>query len=150
MIEYKDIAWWYWLVTAILLTIGILGNDLGFMLAIGLTSFQVVHFIFLTGNVKAFPVQVRFWYFMLLLVSLPESVQWLYWFPCIGTWAQVVFGYCAMARMVSLLPWNRDISFSIKLLKKTFLSCPVRGSVQQGFTVNRAASRKNPYDKDNL
>jgi len=22
MIEYKDIAWWYWLVTAILLTMG--------------------------------------------------------------------------------------------------------------------------------
>jgi len=138
MIEYKDIAWWYWLLTAILLTMGVLGNGLGFMLAIGLTSFQLVHFIFRTGNVKAFPVQVRFWYLMLLLVSLPESMQWLYWLPCIGTWAQVIFAYCAMARMVSLLPWNREAPSSLSLLTKTFLSRPVRGNVQQGFSENKA------------
>jgi CDP-diglyceride synthetase len=134
MIEYKDIAWWYWLLTAILLTIGILGNDWGFMLATGLTSFQLVHYIFRAGNLKDFPVQVRFWYLILLLVSLPESMQWLYWVPCIGTWAQVIFGYCAMARMVSLWPWNREEAFSFSLLNKTFLSRPVRGSVQQGFS----------------
>ena len=115
-----------------------LGNGFGFMLAIGLTSFQLVHFIFRTGNVKAFPVQVRFWYIILLIVSLPKSMQWLYWLPCIGTWAQVIFAYCAMARMVSLLPWNREEAFSLSLLTKTFLSRPVRGSVQQGFSENKA------------
>ncbi len=35
MIEYKDIGWWYWLVTAGLLTYGVLGEPIGFMLAIG-------------------------------------------------------------------------------------------------------------------
>ncbi len=137
MIEYKDIGWWYWLVTAILLTIGVSGNTLGFVLAIGLTSFQLIHYIIREKSIKAFPVQVRFWYLMLLLVSVPEPMQWLYWVPCVGTWAQVIFGYCAMARLVSLWPWNREEKLSLKYLMKTFLSRPVRGSVQQGFSSDK-------------
>jgi len=133
MIEYKSIAWWYWLVTAALLTLGILGNALGFMLAIGLTVFQLIHFVFREGAVTAFPVQVRFWYLMLLLVAFIEPLRLLYWIPCIGTWAQLIFGYCTMARIVSLLPWNRDKPFSLKLLLETFFSRPVRGSIKQGF-----------------
>ena len=133
MIEYKDVGWWYWLVTAKLLTFGIFWNELGFLLAISLTFFQLFHYIFREGSLSAFPVQVRFWYLMLLLISFPNFMQWLYWVPCIGTWAQVVFGYCAMARIVSLWPWNRREQFTLKLLIKTFFSRPVRGSVQQGF-----------------
>jgi len=133
MIEYKDIGWWYWLATVILLTLGIFWNDSGYLLAIGLTGFQLLHYIIREKSVKAFPVQVRFWYLILLLVSFPEFMQWLYWAPYIGTLAQLVFGYCAMARLVSLWPWNRDEKFSVKLLRKTFLSRPVRGSIKQGF-----------------
>ena len=137
MIEYKDIGWWYWLVTAPLLTIGVLGNELGFILAIGLTIFQLIHYIVREKSIKAFPVQVRFWYLLLLIVAFPEIMQWLYWVPCIGTWAQVIFGYCAMARLVSLWPWNREEPFTLELIVSTFLSRPVRGSVKQGFAGNK-------------
>jgi hypothetical protein len=133
MIEYKDIGWWYWLVTAALLTYGVSGNPDGFMLAIGLTVFQLIHFIIREKSITTFPVQVRFWYLMLLLVSLPEPLQLIYWIPTIGTWAQIIFGYCTMARLVSLLPWNRSDVFSLALLRKTFFSRPVRGNIQQGF-----------------
>jgi len=133
MIEYKDIGWWYWLVTAGFLTYGISGNSTGFMFAIGLTVFQLIHFMVREKSVKTFPVQVRFWYLMLLLLAFIEPLRLLYWIPCIGTWAQIIFGYCAMARIVSLLPWNRDKPFSMSLLVNTFFSRPVRGSVQQGF-----------------
>ena len=134
MIEYKDIGWWYWLATAVLLTMGIFGNEQSFVWAIELTSFQLVHYIIREKSLKAFPVQVRFWYLILLIVSLPEAMQWLYWVPSIGTWAQIIFGYCAMARLVSLWPWNRSEKFSLKSLAKTFFSRPVKGSVQQGFS----------------
>ena len=137
MIEYKDMGWWYWLVTAMLLTFGVLGNESGFILAIGLTTFQLLHFVIREKNIRAFPVQVRFWYLMLLLVSLPQTMQWLYWVPCIGTWAQIIFGYCAMARLVSLWPWNREQSFTWNLIIKTFFSRPVKGSVQQGFAESK-------------
>ena len=134
MIEYKDIGWWYWLATAVLLTMGIFGNEQSFVWAIELTSFQLVHYIIREKSLKAFPVQVRFWYLILLIVSLPEAMQWLYWVPSIGTWAQIIFGYCAMARLVSLWPWNRSEKLSLKSLAKTFSSRPVKGSVQQGFS----------------
>ena len=133
MIEYKDIVWWYWLATAILLTLGIFWSELGFVLAIGLTCFQLLHYAIREASIKAFPVQVRFWYLLLLLVSFPVFMQWLYWVPLVGTWAQIFFGYCAMARLVSLWPWNRHESFTLNLLIKTFFSRPVRGSVKQGF-----------------
>ena len=137
MIEYKDIGWWYWLVTAPLLTIGVLENEAGFALAIGLTIFQSIHYIVREKGIRSFPVQVRLWYLLLLIVSFPKAMQWLYWVPCVGTWAQVIFGYCAMARFVSLLPWNREEPVTPNLIINTFLSPPVRGSVQQGFAASR-------------
>ena len=133
MIEYRDVGWWYWLVTAGLLTFGVSGNQIGFVLAIGLTIIQLIHFVFRERNITAFPIQVRFWYLMLLFMAWLEPLQWIYWVPAIGTWAQIVFGYCTMARCVSLLPWNRSEQLSIDLLTKTFLSRPVRGSIKQGF-----------------
>lgn len=138
MIEYKDIGWWYWLITAMLLTVGIAGNELGFILAIGLTIFQLIHFIIREASITNFPVQVRFWYLILLLVSWFDPLQWLYWVPTIGTWAQIIFGYCTMARLVSLFPWNREESFTIRLFNKTFFSRPVKGSVKQGFADNHS------------
>lgn len=132
MINYKKISWWYWLVTAGLLTTGIAGYQTGFFLAIGLTIFQLLHFAIREHSLTAFPVQVRFWYLLLLLVALPKPLQVIYWLPMVGTWMQVLFGYCMMARCVSLLPWNRNERFSVDLLMKTFISRPVRGNILQG------------------
>ncbi len=132
MIHYRRISWWYWLVTACLLTAGVSGYGAGFVLAILLTFLQLVHFTVREGSVAAFPVQVRFWYLVLLVVVFPQPLQVIYWVPAIGTWAQVIFGYCAMARCVSLLPWNRTQPLSRELLLKTFLSRPVRSNVMQG------------------
>jgi hypothetical protein len=134
MIEYKDVGWWYWLVTAGLLTFGVLGNQIGFVLAIGITIIQLIHYIVRERSITAFPIQVRYWYLVLLLIAWHEPLEWLYWIPTIGTWAQIIFGYCTMARCVSLLTWNRSEELSLELIKKTFFSRPVRGSVKQGFS----------------
>ena len=132
MIEYRDMGWWYWLVTAILLSFGVAGLSEAYLWAIGLTLVQLVHFTIREGRLTAFPVQVRFWYLMLLLLALPQPLQWIFWIPTIGTWAQLIFGYCTMARLVSLFPWNRGQSFSWHLVKRTFFSAPVRGNILQG------------------
>jgi len=123
---------WYWVVMAGLLTAGVTGHVIGFMLAMGLTVIQLVHFILRERSITAFPIQVRFWCLILLIVSFPETLRLIYWIPTIGTWAQVIFGYCTMARCVSLFPWNRSERFSLNLLKRTFFSAPVRGNVMQG------------------
>lgn len=132
MIDYKEPSWWYWLITAGLLTAGLAGSQIGFVVAMGLTVFQLMHFSIRERSITTFPIQVRFWYLLLLIVAFPEPLQLIYWIPAIGTWAQVIFGYCAMARCVSLLPWNRNERFSLGLLKRTFFSAPVRGNIMQG------------------
>ncbi len=132
MIDYREMSWWYWLVTAVLLSIGLTVSSDGFLGAIGVTVWQLFHFRLREGSNAAFPVQVRFWYLMLLLLALPGPMQWLYWIPTIGTWAQLFFGYCTMARLVSLFPWNRSEPFSLNLMRRTFFSAPVRGSILQG------------------
>ena len=132
MIEYKDIGWWYWLVTVCLLTAALAGWSDGFLYAIGLTLFQLIHFIIREKSLTAFPVQVRIGYLLLLLIALPEPLQWIFWIPTIGTWAQIIFGYCTMARLVSTLPWNRKEAFSIAFFSRTFFSRPVRGNILQG------------------
>lgn len=132
MTEYRALSWWYWLLTVCLLTAGVAGWRLGFLGAIGVTVVQLLHFVVRERSVTAFPVQVRTGYLLLLLLAWLEPLRALYWIPTVGTWAQVLFGYCAMARIVSLLPWNRSDAMSLQLLRRTFLSAPVRGNILQG------------------
>ncbi|MCP5298137.1 MAG: hypothetical protein H6959_10425 [Chromatiaceae bacterium] len=132
MIEHRDTGWRYWLVTVILLTAGIAGWRWGFVAAIALTVVHLLHFLWREGSFASFPVQVRTGYLLLLLASLPGPMQWLYWVPTIGTWAQVIFGYCAMARIVSLMPWNKREPYAWRLFWRTFTARPVRGNILQG------------------
>ncbi|TDX99641.1 hypothetical protein [Thiohalophilus thiocyanatoxydans] len=132
LLEYRTLSWWYWLVTVGFLSAGVLGWTPGFYVAIGITVFQLIHFLLRERSLAAFPVQVRLGYLLLLLIALPAPLQLIYWIPTLGTWAQILFGYCTMARLVSLLPWNRSEPFSADLLRRTFFSPPVRGNILQG------------------
>jgi hypothetical protein len=132
MIDYKQLNWWYWFMTACLLTAGLAGHRIGFELAIGLSAIQLVHFAIYEQSITAFTVQVRFWFLLLVLAAYPEPLQIIYWLPAAGTWARSIFGYCLMARTLALLPWNRRVPFSVSLVLQTFFSRPVRGSILQG------------------
>jgi hypothetical protein len=132
MILYRELSWWYWAVTAVLLIIGLAGWFEAFYLAAGLSAIQVAHFRLREGRYAAFPVQIRMAYTTILLLSLWEPLNWLFWVPAIGTPAQVLFGYCALARCLSLLPWNRRGPLSWRLVWRTFVSPPVKGNILQG------------------
>lgn len=132
MLEWRDMSWWYWLATVLLLCAGMAGWNVGYLAAMALTGVQIVHFTLRERSTTAFPVQVRLGYLLLLLASYPAVMQPLYWVPIIGTWAQLIFGYCTMARLVSLLPWNASEPFSLGLVTRTFFTPPVRGNILQG------------------
>jgi hypothetical protein len=132
MLLYREVSWWYWAVTTALLFLGLAGNPEGYWLAIGLSTLQIVHFRLREGRFAAFPVQVRLAYTAMLLLFLWGPLNVLYWIPAIGTLAQVLSGYCTLARCLSLLPWNRREPLSAGLLRRTFLSPPVKGNVLQG------------------
>lgn len=128
MIDYGELIWWYWFLSACFLSCGTAGHLWGFVWAIILTGMQIVHYGTLDG-LTSFRMQVRYSYFVILLVALP--LPWLYWAPLGGTWIRVIFGYCILARCVSMFPWNRSEPLSIDLVRRRFLSPPVRGSILQ-------------------
>jgi hypothetical protein len=132
MIDYGQRVWWYWLLTGGLLTAGVAGFPLGFELAIGLTLIHLIDFIVRERSLTAFTVQVRLAVLLYLLLSYPAPLQFLFWVPVVGMWARALFGYCIMARTLSLMPWNRQQPLTGALLIKTFFSRPVRGNILQG------------------
>ncbi|HEY5814018.1 MAG TPA: hypothetical protein VIT23_15360, partial [Terrimicrobiaceae bacterium] len=74
-----------------------------------------------------FPVQIRFAYTLLLISCQLPLLERLYWVPTVGAFALVFFGYCLMARMLSLLPWNRTEAMSLDLVWRTFFTPPLPG-----------------------
>lgn len=131
MIFKMDLIWWYWFVTDVLLIAGVAGVPYGIEAAIALNAIQVVHFFIRTPQLSAFPVQVRLAYLALLLVALYPPLHVLYFLIILGTSAMVLFDYCFLARFMSLMPWNHAQRFSWSLLRETFFSKPIDGSVQK-------------------
>lgn len=120
----KEPTWWAWLVTVVLLASGLAGFSAGFLAAIALSLVQTLFFWRKTGDGRAMSVQIRLNYTLLLAVCFARQLRWLYWLPAIGTSALLVFGYCLMARALSLLPWNRREAVTLGLLRRTFITAP--------------------------
>jgi hypothetical protein len=132
MIDDREFSWWSWAATDVLLFLGLAGHREAFIAAVALSAVQIMHFRWLTGAFLAFPTQVRIAYAGLLLLALPPGMGWLFWIPAIGAAAQVLFGYCTLARCLSLMPWNRHEPSTWRLVWRTFAARPVKGNVLQG------------------
>ena len=141
--QYRDIGWWYWVATTAALTLGAIGNDDGFPLAFAITGLHLLHYFARHRRVTAFPVQVRAALVVFMSVGLWEPMRFIYLMLTVGGWAQVLFGYCLMARMVSLLPWNRTVALTSDLLMSTFVARPTVGNVLQGFAAPAASGAGN-------
>lgn len=128
----RNLSWWVWLVTALCLTAGLIGYSSGFYAAVIISVSQTVIYDIKEKWALTFPVQVRFAYTGLLILCQVPSLGWLYWVPTMGTFALVFFGYCLMARILSLLPGNRTEPMSLDLIRRTFLTSPVAGNVRHG------------------
>jgi hypothetical protein len=122
MARIRDLGWWYWAVTAVLLAAGLSGYWIGIWLAIVLCAIQIVHVIGLMHDVTAFPVQVRVTYLTMLIAGLWGPLHWIHWIQFAGTTARVLAGYCLLARTLSLAPWNRWQPLTWTLARRTYLS----------------------------
>jgi hypothetical protein len=128
----RNLTWWVWAITALCLAAGLMGFSSGYYAAIVISAIQIVVFDFREGSLFAFPVQIRLAYTGLLILCQVPSLGWLYWVPTVGTFALVLFGYCLMARTLSLLPGNRTEPMSLDLILRTFLTPPVVGNIHHG------------------
>jgi hypothetical protein len=117
----------YWLFSALFLLAGVLNCPIGFQSAVLVSAVNLCHMIIKQHSVTVFPVQVRFAYLGLLLLGLIPGWQVLYWLPLVGTTALLVFDYCLLARVLSLMPWNRAYKISYVDVYNTFISPPTAG-----------------------
>jgi len=122
----------YWLVTTVLLTLGLAYWPAAISLAILLNIIQFLHVLVAAKQFSAFPVQVRISYLGLLLLGTIPGLQFIHWIQFAGTWAMVLFNYCPLARFLSLMPWNRRIPLSTPLVMATIFTPPVKGNILQG------------------
>jgi hypothetical protein len=112
--------WWYWVATVLLLGAGLAGWAPGFVSAIPLTGVQVIHFASRERSLKTLTVQIL----LLLAAASWEPLRFLYWIQFAGTTVFVLSGYCFLARVLVLLPWNRAEALTLDLVRRAFFSMP--------------------------
>jgi len=124
----SEISWWYWRVSAALLTYGVFWNPMGFCFAGILGIVHVAHFIWIERSLTAFAVQVRLAYLAILILAAWEPLRFLYVAPFIGTWALVLYGYCFLARVLAMMPWNRNTALTADRFWTILTAPPQQGS----------------------
>jgi hypothetical protein len=123
-INLNDWTWWAWTITAVLLIVGLSGYSSAFIGAMAVTAGQGFIMLARDRSFAAFSVQLRAAYLLLMLISYPPPMRWFYWLLATGTFALIVFGYCVMARVLSLLPWNSSDTYTWDRLRRTFFYAP--------------------------
>lgn len=129
----RPLRWWYWLVTAGLLAASLVAWPAGLAVTAAFVAFQAVHYAVREGAVRAFPAQTRIAYLALLAAGTWPPLAFVHWLQLAGTAVSVAFDYCTLARIVSLMPWNRTGPLTLRLAWRTFASPPVKGSVLGAF-----------------
>jgi hypothetical protein len=98
-------------------------------LAIAITAAQALVVLSLVGfNPLVFPAQLRIAYvgWLVLGTFVPELRSMMY-ITTVGLGAMLACGYCPLARMLYLLPWNRRHPLSWRVALQTMIQPPVAG-----------------------
>lgn len=138
----RTIGWWYWLAIVVPLGAWLAGYRWALAAVVAVCVVQVIHFRILEGSANAFPVQVRLAFLGMLLAGLWEPLRALHWVQLVGTTAFLLFGYCLLARLLSLLSWNRSEPCSVALVRRTLFSRPQCGNVLQGLPREASGCRR--------
>lgn len=125
----RSLRWWYWFVTACLLAASLAGWDAGLRFTMAFVAVQVIHYLARERSLRAFPVQTRIAFLALLAAGSWSPLGFILWLQLAGTCATVALDYCTLARILSLMPWNRTQPLTLRLVWRTFASPPVPGSV---------------------
>lgn len=131
MKQVTQLSWWYWMLTCVLLAAAVWGWSPGFPAVIGFTLVHSVHYLVRAGAVAAFAVQVRLGYLALLVTGLWPPLAFVHWIQLAGTLAVVTVDYCPLARIFSLLPWNRRSPLTWRLVLRTFVQPPRQFTVPE-------------------
>jgi hypothetical protein len=131
-VKIGSLAWWIWAILAGLMLLGLAGWIAARDAAMVLAILQVVSYLLVYRSPKPFPTQLRLAYVLWMAVSLVPPLFIMYWILAAGTTARVATGYCAMARLLLLLPWNRSVPLTWARIRTIALHPPIQGSVING------------------
>ena len=97
-----------------------------------LAVLQAIGYLLVYRSVRHFPTQLRIAYALWMAVSLAPPLFIMYWILAAGTTARVLTGYCAMARLLLLLSWNRPVPLTWRRIGIIAFHPPIQGSVVNG------------------
>jgi len=126
--QRKTIVWGFWFITWVGLMLGFIYRDFYDYVVIFSTVHTLLFFFLFGFKIKAFPVQLRIAYLIWVAVgTYVPHLEILMYITTIGLASNLFVGYCPLARLMYLLPWNREEPFSINLLKRVVFTPPVQG-----------------------
>lgn len=125
------IVWILWFLTWLLLLAGLV-DRWAYQLVVRFSAAHALAFLALHDfRLAPFPVQVRVAYLLWVAAGthVPQLVFLMY-VTTAGLVGNLFFRYCPLARLMYLLPWNRDERFSLRLVLRVFRTPPVEGRFQ--------------------
>jgi len=113
-----------WAVTAPLLGASLCGISWALGAALGLCAISAVYYAAKLRGLRAYRVQVRLGFLGIGALALVPGLGGILWIPLVGTSAQVLFGYCPMARLLQLMPWNRADGLTLRAVVDAVMRPP--------------------------
>lgn len=110
-IDVGSLHWWFWAVTLLAMVAGLAGRIEGFYSVILVSVVQTLYFTAKRGF-TAFPTQVRSSYCALTIIALFDPTRIFYWMLLVGTVMVTLFDRCIIARVLVLMPWNKDVKLT--------------------------------------
>ena len=124
----RSTIWVLWFLTWIGLLAG-LRDPAFYQVVVAYTAAHLILVLALNRfRVSASPVQARIFYLLWVTVGtyVPHMTV-LLTIATLGLIGNLFFDYCALARLMVLLPWNRREKLSFSLVARVFLTPPAKG-----------------------
>jgi hypothetical protein len=127
----KALIWGLWFITWLGL-VGGLFDRVFFEFVVIFSAIHAVLFLALNKfDTKPFPVQVRIAYFVWVAAgTYVPNLVFLMYITLVGLATNLFLGYCPLARMMYLMPWNRNEGISFDLVRRVFISPPAPGKFE--------------------
>lgn len=113
-----------WALTAPLLALQLAGHTWALPVVLGLCGVSLLHYGTQLRSVRPYRVQIRIAFMVFCSLAYLPGLAPILWIPVFGTTAQVLFGYCPMARLLDLTSWNRSRSLSWAEVKRVVMRAP--------------------------
>jgi hypothetical protein len=132
----------YWQGIVLALAAEGLGLPWGGPLALAVCLVQAAHAVAVHPWRLALPVQVRAAFLLLFVAgSATPALRWVHALQFAGVHLLLVADYCVLARLLTLLPWNRNAPFNLALVRTVLTLPPGPGSVAERLHIAPAGGR---------